>query len=146
LPWLLSHISARRATTRNLPIENLFPLQNLTRPSWHPLDHPTGRDRFRKIFRDQWDRYSDLRLADEVPFDQQVYVRDIIQRMMLCRDSDGVRPGLSDETTAFGWYTIVEMGELEIIPDHRQWVLNALTARSEAFIREYNSRRIDLRE
>ena len=61
--------------------------QNQTLPS-RPLDHPTGHDRFRKIFLDYWDRYCDLRLTDEVPFDQQAYVRDIVQRMMLCRDPD----------------------------------------------------------
>ena len=73
---------------KNLPIENLSPLQNQTLPS-RPLDHPTGHDRFRKIFLDHWERYCDLRLADEVPFRQQAYVRDIVQRMMLCRDPEG---------------------------------------------------------
>ena len=32
---------------------------------------------------------SDLRLANEVPFDQQAYVRGIIRRMMLCLDPEG---------------------------------------------------------
>jgi hypothetical protein len=48
------------------PIENYPLLQNQTPPS-RPLDHPTGHDRFRKIFLDHWERYCNLRLTDEVP-------------------------------------------------------------------------------
>ncbi|MGA2821547.1 MAG: hypothetical protein ABSF61_12975 [Anaerolineales bacterium] len=28
-------------------------------------------------------------MADEVPFNQQAFVQDIIQRILLCRDPDG---------------------------------------------------------
>jgi hypothetical protein len=71
------------------PIENPLLLQNQTLPSWHPLGHPTYHDRFRKIFLDHWDRYCDLRLADTVSFNQQAYLQDIVQRMLLCLDPDG---------------------------------------------------------
>jgi 8-oxo-dGTP pyrophosphatase MutT (NUDIX family) len=50
------------------------------------------------------------------------------------RMTDG-KPGLSDETTAFGWYTVDEIEKMEIILDHRQRVLDTLAAQSEAFIR-----------
>jgi len=32
---------------------------------------------FEKIFLNHWERYCDLRLADEVPFDQLAYVKNI---------------------------------------------------------------------
>ncbi len=91
LPWpLLAHKCPSRNTQPETSlIENPFLLQNQTLPCWQLLGHSTGHDRFRKIFLDHWDRYCDLRLADEVPFNQQAYVRDIIQRMLLCRDPDG---------------------------------------------------------
>jgi hypothetical protein len=40
-------------------------------------------------FIDHWDRYCDLCLAGEVPFNHQAYVRDIVQCKMLCRDPEG---------------------------------------------------------
>jgi hypothetical protein len=45
-----------------------------TAPSWRRLDHPTGHNRFRQIFLDHWDRWCDLRLEDEVPYNQRTYV------------------------------------------------------------------------
>ena len=59
-----------------------------TLPSWRQPNTPTGHNRFRQIFLDHWDRWCDLRLEDEVPFDQRANVRGIVQRMMLCRDPD----------------------------------------------------------
>ncbi len=51
----------------------------------HP-DRPTGHDRFREIFRDHWNRWSDLRLEEEVPSDQRARVKESVQRLLLCRD------------------------------------------------------------
>jgi predicted RNA-binding Zn-ribbon protein involved in translation (DUF1610 family) len=48
----------------------------------------TRADLFRQIFRDHFDRWCDLRLEDEVPADQRAYVRETVQRMMLCRDPE----------------------------------------------------------
>jgi len=44
-------------------------------------------DRFRRYSLDHWDRYCDLRLVDE-SLQSTSYVRDIIQRMLLCRDPE----------------------------------------------------------
>ena len=52
----------------------------------HRADRPTGHDRFREIFREHWSTWCDLRLADEVPADQRAYVRETVQRLLLCRD------------------------------------------------------------
>jgi hypothetical protein len=49
---------------------------------------PTRADLFRQIFRDHFDRWCDLRLEDEVPADQRAYVRETVQRMMVCRDPE----------------------------------------------------------
>ncbi len=49
---------------------------------------PTRADLFRQIFRDHFDRWCDLWLDDEVPPDHQAYVREIMQRMMVCRDPE----------------------------------------------------------
>lgn len=57
-------------------------------PSWRDPTHPTGHDRFRHIFRDHWHTWCDLRL-EEVPADQQAYVRKTVERMILCRDPNG---------------------------------------------------------
>ena len=43
---------------------------------------PTRADLFRRIFRDHFDRWCDLRLDDEVPADQRAYVRETVQRIM----------------------------------------------------------------
>jgi hypothetical protein len=51
----------------------------------HP-DRFTGHDRFREIFRDHWDRWCALRLEEEVPADQRAYVKEIVHRLLLCRD------------------------------------------------------------
>jgi hypothetical protein len=55
-------------------------------PSWQQLNHPTGHDLFRQIFRDHWDRWCDQCLEAEVLPDQRAYVRKIVQRLMSCRD------------------------------------------------------------
>ena len=44
---------------------------------------PTRADLFRQIIRDHFDRWCDLRLDDEVPADQQAYVRETVQRSEL---------------------------------------------------------------
>jgi hypothetical protein len=54
-------------------------------PSWRNPDHPTAHDRFRRIFREHWDRWCDLYLQ-LVPPDQRAYVRKTVERMILCRD------------------------------------------------------------
>jgi len=55
-------------------------------PSWRNPDHPTAHDRFRRIFRDHWLTWCDLRLEVKVPPDQRAYVRKTVERMILCRD------------------------------------------------------------
>jgi ADP-ribose pyrophosphatase YjhB (NUDIX family) len=44
-------------------------------------------------------------------------------------------PGLSNETSAFGWYSIKEIEGLEVLLNHRQRILDTLAANPEAFIR-----------
>jgi hypothetical protein len=61
----------------------------LTSPTFHRPNHPTGHNRFRQIFRDYWEPWCFERLEKEVPPDQQAYVRNIVQRLMLCRDPEG---------------------------------------------------------
>ena len=61
----------------------------IARPSCQRINHPTGHNRFRQIFRDHWDRWCDLRMEEEVPFDQRDYISKIVQRLMLCRDTEG---------------------------------------------------------
>ena len=58
-------------------------------PTWRDPAHPTAHDRFRHIFRDHWDVWCDLRLADEVPPHQRAYVCKTVERMILCHDPNG---------------------------------------------------------
>jgi GTP cyclohydrolase II len=58
-------------------------------PSCQRPDQPTGHDRFRQIFRDHWERWSDLRIENEIPADLGAYVNNIVLRLLLCRDPEG---------------------------------------------------------
>ena len=43
--------------------------------------------------------------------------------------------GLSDETSAFGYFTMEEINGLEMLGRHKERIIDTLTNRSEAFIR-----------
>jgi hypothetical protein len=58
-------------------------------PSCQRPDQPTGHDRFRQIFRDHWERWSDLRIENEILADLGAYVNNIVLRLLLCRDPEG---------------------------------------------------------
>jgi len=47
----------------------------------------------------------------------------------------GGEPGLSDETSDFGYFTMDEIEKLEMLGRHKERVIDTLTAQSEAFIR-----------
>ena len=47
----------------------------------------------------------------------------------------GGEPGLSDETTDFGYFTLEEIEQLEMFARHRERILDTLAAQSAAFIR-----------
>lgn len=47
----------------------------------------------------------------------------------------GGEPGLSDETSDFGYFTMEEIEKLEMLGRHKERVIDTLTAQSEAFIR-----------
>ena len=49
------------------PRRKLTPPSKSDSPSWFPLGHPIGHDRFCKIFLDLWDRTCALYPANEVP-------------------------------------------------------------------------------
>jgi len=44
-------------------------------------------------------------------------------------------PGLSNETTGIGYFTLEETGEMEMLGRHRERIMDTLAAQSEAFIR-----------
>lgn len=44
-------------------------------------------------------------------------------------------PGLSDETTAVGYFSLPSLQTLDIFPHHRQFILDASSGQSAAFIR-----------
>ena len=47
----------------------------------------------------------------------------------------GGTPGLSDETTAFGWYSLPEMAHLHMVPSHDLRVRDAFANQPQAFVR-----------
>jgi len=47
----------------------------------------------------------------------------------------GGEPGLSDETTDFGYFTLDEIEQLEMFARHKERILDTLAAQGEAFIR-----------
>ena len=44
-------------------------------------------------------------------------------------------PGLSDETTDFGYFTLAEVEQLEMLGRHKERIIDTLAQQSEAFIR-----------
>ncbi|MFH1523410.1 MAG: NUDIX domain-containing protein [Chloroflexota bacterium] len=44
-------------------------------------------------------------------------------------------PGLSDETTAIGYYSPAEIEKMDLFPHHRQFIADTLTGQDAAFIR-----------
>jgi ADP-ribose pyrophosphatase YjhB (NUDIX family) len=44
-------------------------------------------------------------------------------------------PGLSDETTAIGFYSLAEIETMDILSHHRQFIADALAGQDAAFIR-----------
>lgn len=58
-------------------------------PSFQHPDFPTGHNRFVQIFRDNWEPWCYHRLDSEVPANQRAYVKNIVERLMLCRDPEG---------------------------------------------------------
>ena len=92
LPYSYEAIIAHFCPSRNslnLPIEKPQLLKNQTRPSWQSLFHPTGIDRFRNVFLDQWERFWDIRLTDEVPVKKQGLRPNLIQRMRFHHGPEG---------------------------------------------------------
>ena len=47
----------------------------------------------------------------------------------------GGQPGLSNETTEFGWFTPAEIETMDLIEVHRQRIADAVQNRAEAFFR-----------
>ena len=63
--------------------------EEFSRPSFQHPDFPTGHNRFVQIFRDHWEPWCYHRLESEVPANQRAYVKNVVERLMLCRDPEG---------------------------------------------------------
>ena len=50
-------------------------------------------------------------------------------------EATGGKIGLSDETTDIGYYPIPKLEEMDLLPHHKQFIKDALSGQSAAFIR-----------
>lgn len=60
-----------------------------------------------------------------------------VQYVSLCFEAtvSGGELQVSDETTAFGYFTLAEMAEMDLLPTHRERIRDAFTGREAAFVR-----------
>lgn len=61
-------------------------------------------------------------------------MKQLVSMCFECRVTGG-SPGLSNETTAFGWFTAEEIAGMDLIEIHRQRIVDALTGQPQAFVR-----------